>query len=513
MARITYTERVVGQPLSIARVIACYMVTAHGPTAADDGADTASWHLINSFEEGMTTFGSGDATPSTVMMKFTFSAATIADEIAATQTVTDGTRTWLVDSSWVSAAGGETEAYVQCTCLTTGLATNVKANKIDEWTVDVNTDVTITAVTNEAPGIDGSWPDAPDLDYTAEHVIFLHFDNYNVGPVAMKNVYDKTVHTGGVGDVTSEDFVSPLNTTANDIIKETKRIFQWLAVPGFATKAWNNTATGGTDQNDIDLLNAMINQQDHMELFNVNLVLDYDPTQTTLATALGHMGAGSYYRRKNLNIGWPKLNGYFASIHKIARFMVDMNDANVGNGVPYQSAGNKDTFQRFNSLDTNQLNYVQANQLNDVGCFTFLQDFTTTTVRLWGGFTSYYLSTVSSPPSDAIVYNFDGSTNALNWNRNQLSLNLFRRLSSPYNQSNIDAIIATINNQGELLRFQGAMLGYRVEYDPTKNTALDFAAGKITVTVYFLPAGQVEEITIDAVIDRNIFASVFTQAA
>lgn len=495
--------RVIGQPVRLSKTAAAYLCTAHGLLVADEGADTTSWHLFNSLEEGLAVMGSGNATPSTVAITYSFSAATLGETIAVDQEVSDGTYTWVNKTLW-TAAGGETSVTLDAECLSIGPATNVSAGTVTTVGTGTGT-LTITSCTNNSPATGGAWPSSPDLDYTAEHILWLHFEVYKAGPVIMKNVYDKTTHTGGVSTVTSADFITAMGTM-NDMIAEVGRVPQWFAVPGYATKAYS-LSTGDAD--DIALFDKMLAEIDHLGLFKMNIVVDYDHTETTVATVVSNLGSGSYYRQRNVNVGWPKLNGYFASVHKICAFAKNMLDSEKGNGQPYWSAGNTDTTLLYESTDI-VLNFSEVSSLVDVGCFTFFKYFDEDKVVLWGDKTAYYLSSRAATPDDAGIYDFDGATNQANWNNNQTVLLLWKRLSAPFNRANVNAVINDINTLGEIQTDQGAQLGYRVEFLESDNPTADLIAGKIKPRQYFLPAGSISEIEIIPVLDYSFFRTLFS---
>jgi uncharacterized protein len=144
---------------------------------------------------------------------------------------------------------------------------------------------------------------------------------------------------------------------------------------------------------------------------------------------------------------------------------------------------------------------TDANQLNEAGITTIFNTFGTG-IRTWGNRSAAY-PTVTTPD------NFISVQRTADVVHESLENAALQFVDRPINQALIDTIRETGNAFIRTLIQRGALItGSRVEYDKTKNTPIEIAAGHLTFDIVFMVPVPGERITFNSFIDISLLSSL-----
>lgn len=143
----------------------------------------------------------------------------------------------------------------------------------------------------------------------------------------------------------------------------------------------------------------------------------------------------------------------------------------------------------------------ETNLLNAAGITTILTGYGMG-FRVWGNRSAGYpiLSTVDT------FLNVRRTADVI---EESLELAALPYMDRPLTQALIDQIVLDANTFMRTLQGLGAVLeGSKAFFDPTRNSAVELAAGHLVLTYTFLPPSPMERLTFESSIDINLYSSV-----
>lgn len=142
----------------------------------------------------------------------------------------------------------------------------------------------------------------------------------------------------------------------------------------------------------------------------------------------------------------------------------------------------------------------EANQLNEVGVVTLFNSFGSG-IRLWGNRSAAF-------PTSTAPSNFIPVQRTADILHESVQLAMLQYIDKPITAAILDSVRASVNAFIRTLIGRGALIGGECVYDPTKNSASDLAAGKVTFDLNFMPPTPMERMTFESFIDTSLLSNL-----
>ena len=203
---------------------------------------------------------------------------------------------------------------------------------------------------------------------------------------------------------------------------------------------------------------------------------------------------------------WPKVSLGGVQYHLATQLasLMNLTDAQLGDGIPYVSPSNKNLQMDSSVLEDGTeipLSLDKANYLNSQGIVTALNF--SGGWKAWGNRTSLFGS--DTDPKDTFI----PVKRTFLWLRNTLVLTYWSRIDQPANKRFIESIIDSINLWLNGLHAKGVILGGKVEFRDKDNPTTDLIAGKVVFHVDFTPPVPAENIQFNVEFNPDYFATLF----
>lgn len=336
---------------------------------------------------------------------------------------------------------------------------------------------------------DDDEPDLSDVDhdYTLDEVAWVLFKLYGVGPAVFINVYNSTDFPGGVSTVAASDIATALPLVETAIV-DLGIIPSHILAPRYSQTGTLKTAM------------AALGPYNGVPVMKIVDMLD-DPADTDAEAKAAAVIEGAALTHENMLGCWPEFGGFPLSLIAMATAL--WQDIYRSDGIPIHTPSNKLVRGGITRLAGERVVLSSwLDSLNEVGIMT---------IKTLGSRSRLYGSQMFS-------YDSAGDADYINdsYIPRRLTNYIFERIMSdvdeyvddPMNTRLIEDVLAKLNQFGTSLIGRGAMLGFNASFYQEKNPIADLAAGKITFTVTLLPAREASDITIDLVIDLNLFGDL-----
>jgi len=142
----------------------------------------------------------------------------------------------------------------------------------------------------------------------------------------------------------------------------------------------------------------------------------------------------------------------------------------------------------------------EVNLLNEVGITTVFSSFGTG-LRLWGNRTAAW-------PTVTHMRNFENvrrTGDVINESIRYFSL---QYMDMPLNQALIDALVESVNSYGRKLIGDGALLGFKAWFDPSRNEETELAAGHLLVSYKYTVPPPMERLTYETEITSEYLVNL-----
>lgn len=344
-----------------------------------------------------------------------------------------------------------------------------------------------------------------NTDYTAAYDDngFLVITRLSTGAIASAtDTLSVSYNSLNPAAVTFADIIGGVDSTTGEYtgLELVNKVFPlYRLVPGLiVAPGWSNNATVAA------VMKAKAGSING--IFKALALVDVDSTSSGAAvyTAVPGWKNDNNYTDPLEVVSWPKvkLDGEVYHFSTQLAGLICATDAD-NDGIPYVSPSNK-------SLQANgavtaagvevSLDPTQAQYLNSQGIMTAL--------NFIGGWKTWGNRTGAYPSSSDVKDVFIPNRRMNNWIGNTIIQTYWAKVDNPTNRRQIDSVIDELNIWLNGLTARGALLGGRVEFRSSENSATSLLAGKITFHVLQASPVPGEDMTFVLEYDTDYLSSL-----